>query len=326
MLVQVACFFIAFSYVVSLYMIPAEIRKRRRDDPLHIQYRLIFSTFSTISSVVLLYFLSSKKLVTLPGDSFLESIGFKLDRLLPSVVISFVLMIVFYLGPVTVHITMLVLKSVYKIDKYGVIMGSKETNFVEEFMKQIDNTIASVNLRSQSLQNFRNLIFAPISEEIAFRALMIPLLFSVSTTSPVWLAVFSPIWFALAHVHHIYEKIRDGSSVVSAFVTVMVQLTYTSIFGVIAALMLMRTYSIAGPIVSHMICNICGLPCLDFMTAPPREPVSLSYHRMGSDWSVLYPYRYFLLFLHGFGLLMFSLCIFPFTETYAAVSPLWAYN
>ena len=85
---------VSSSYVLSLYMVPAHIRVLSRDHPTHIYYRMIFSSFATLLSVMLCYCMKSY----FSNGNFLELIGFKFDRALYSAFISVSLMFVFYLG------------------------------------------------------------------------------------------------------------------------------------------------------------------------------------------------------------------------------------
>jgi len=168
----------------------------------------------------------------------------------------------------------------------------------------------------------RNFISATITEEIVFRALMIPVLYkswvlesssSSSSLSP-WTVILScPIFFGIAHVHHCIEEIRNGSKVLTAIMRTVVQITYTSIFGFIAALLFMRTGNLISPLVAHIICNFFGLPDIGFMS------------KSSNELSFLYPYRYFLLFLHALGLILFSNTIMMLTENTSKTSFYWKY-
>lgn len=114
-------------------------------------------------------------------------------------------------------------------------------------------------------------------------------------SSLLYIAYICPLWFGFAHIHHFYHKITSGdTTIISAIITTLIQLTYTTIFGFIATLLFMRTGNIMGkyyvfvyiyliciiilililllliinnllficigPIVSHIYCNIMGLP------------------------------------------------------------------
>jgi hypothetical protein len=52
------CLFLTLLYVIPLYLIPTKIKRLSRDEPNHIKYRLIASTFSTLlmeKSLILSY-------------------------------------------------------------------------------------------------------------------------------------------------------------------------------------------------------------------------------------------------------------------------------
>lgn len=166
------------------------------------------------------------------------------------------------------------------------------------------------------LLHYRNLLHAPITEEVAFRSLMILVLSSSCTGDSnqhmqrdgcmLNVALFTPAWFAIAHVHHLLEKLFVAKmSLTSAVLSTVIQLSYTSIFGLIASYLYISTGNIFSPIVSHVMCNFFGLPDIGFLN-PPRSPNS-------NYLSFLYPYRYALLFLHALGLILFSfLLLSPF--------------
>ena len=125
------------------------------------------------------------------------------------------------------------------------------------------------------------------------------------------------MWFALAHVHHLFEKLYvQKQPLASAVISTIVQLTYTSIFGAIATYLHVRTGSIAAPITCHMICNFVGLPDFSFFHPPGGlNSTSLSY---------MYPYRIVLVVLHGAGLLVFYCAVSTSTEATAEKSALWS--
>jgi len=102
-----------------------------------------------------------------------------------------------------------------------------------------------------NLQAFRNYIAAPLSEEIVFRACMCPLLVAggFSQAAAIWI---SPLFFSLAHVHHILRGERVAM--------VILQAAYTCIFGWYAALLFLRTGHLLAPLLAHMFCNVMQLP------------------------------------------------------------------
>ena len=109
----------------------------------------------------------------------------------------------------------------------------------------------------------RNLVVAPIGEELIFRACMVaPMLVGgVSAGGCVWKA---PLWFGFAHVHHFLERVRNGTPINEAALGTVFQLTYTTIFGAFATYVLLQTSSLPAAILVHTFCNFMGFP--DFVS------------------------------------------------------------
>jgi membrane protease YdiL (CAAX protease family) len=162
---------------------------------------------------------------------------------------------------------------------------------------------------------FRNFLFAPVTEEIVFRGIIVASLFSSYYTnqkedrSYLSLAFLSTFFFGLAHLHHLFEKLRFGKeSVFVAVLSTVIQFTYTSIFGMMAALFFIRTGNVYSSILSHIFCNYFGLPDLGFLYSSSDEK------GRGNEYSVLYAHRQALLVLHGLGLVIFGFVFFPLTK------------
>ena len=153
----------------------------------------------------------------------------------------------------------------------------------------------------------RSLIIAPITEEIVFRGLMIPAIFShccidgqvSGRAAAKHVSLRAPFFFGVAHAHHVYEKLWvNGQKPGNVLASTMLQLAYTSIFGAIASYLLVGTGNLGACISSHMICNFIGLPDLSFLDE--RSPMGY-----------MHPYRYVLLVLHVFGLIAFWFLLDP---------------
>ena len=166
---------------------------------------------------------------------------------------------------------------------------------------------------------FRNLFIAPVTEELCFRGLMVPILFHSFCTQNSYpcyfVAIVCPLFFGLAHINHFFEQLYNGITLQMLLVQTLVQIAYTTVFGVMAAFFLMRTGNICSPILSHAICNLVGLPDMSFMS-PPK-----SFHASFS--SFLYPIRTLVFVLHGLGLLLFAYSFSYFTDSLVHQSSLW---
>jgi prenyl protein peptidase len=216
------------------------------------------------------------------------------------------------LGPIIVNIIYIIIICSYNITITGkLIKKQNKINILYELSKIIDNYIQSYS----KIALFRNFIFATITEELVFRALMIPVLYKSlvleSNYSSFHIILICPIFFGLAHIHHCIEEIRNGTKISTAAIKTLIQITYTSIFGFIAALLFMRTGNFISPLIAHIICNFYGLPDLGF-TMPISDKLSF-----------MYSYRYFLLFLHAFGLILFGSTVMIATEKISKSSFYW---
>ena len=141
----------------------------------------------------------------------------------------------------------------------------------------------------------RNLCIAPLVEEVIFRACLLPpLLVSITTkrnnrltpTQSSWIA---PLFFGIAHLHHFYEKYRQipsrdrSNKVIGQLVLVVaVQWTYTTLFGAYVSHIFIRTCSLLGITLAHILCNYMGLPNVSF-----THPTSNLY---GYFWFILIMY------------------------------------
>ena len=118
---------------------------------------------------------------------------------------------------------------------------------------------------------YRNLLIAPLSEELVFRSLTIPL-FLLARTSPVRIVFLTPLVFGGAHLHHLVEFLQSRTPEGRSFPPIAVwlngiamslfQFTYTSLFGFFAAFVFLRTGSFWAAFAAHSLCNKLGLPRL----------------------------------------------------------------
>ena len=147
-------------------------------------------------------------------------------------------------------------------------------------------------------QSARNLIAAPLAEEILFRGVVLAILVAggFGFTACVLL---SPCLFGMAHLHHLLSHVRArGVSVPQAVLMVSFQLCYTTLFGSYAAAVYLRTGHLTGVILAHAFCNLMGFPELRFMN--PR-------HR-------LHPKRSAIILAFVAGIVIFSVSFVPLTD------------
>ncbi|PSK77464.1 hypothetical protein CJJ07_002728 [Candidozyma auris] len=121
-----------------------------------------------------------------------------------------------------------------------------------------------------SLWGFRDHVFAPVTEELIYRALVLCILQPV--VSSTWaLTVYTPMLFGLAHLHHGWSLYKQGTSLVTVLFTAAFQFLYTTVFGILAN----RVYLESGnnlwcAIVTHSTCNLGGFPSLEIRKTHAR--------------------------------------------------------
>lgn len=232
-----APFLLGLSYVASLYVWRSNLD---RDHPDTIKRRFISAAFMTIVSPVFVYMFGSPEL--LAKYPLTEIIGLRWPGLVQASIFPLVLTMVLFLGP-----TVMLLCD----DRFRVYC-------VPMFWRQ-------------SLRDWiwwRNHVVAPFSEEFTFRACMVPVLLGYYTHQQA--IIISPLFFGVAHFHHMVERIRKGQDIFTSFLVSVFQFTYTTVFGMYSALLFVKTGHFAAPFLVHAYCNFMGFP--DFGEVANSEP------------------------------------------------------
>jgi len=257
-----APFLLGLSYVASLYVWRSNLD---RDHPDTIKRRFISAAFMTIVSPVFVYMFGSPEL--LAQYPLAELIGLRLPGLAQASIFPLLLTMVLFLGPSVMLLC---------DDRFRVYL-------VPMFWRQ-------------SLRDWiwwRNHVVAPFSEEFTFRACMVPVLLGYYTHHQA--IIISPLFFGVAHFHHMVERIRKGQDVCHSFLVSVFQFTYTTVFGMYSALLFVKTGHFAAPFLVHAYCNFMGFP--DFGEVINSEPKK----------------RMFLILMFVFGALAFYLLLDSFT-------------
>lgn len=173
-------------------------------------------------------------------------------------------------------------------------------------------------------------IQAPITEEVAFRSIIVTL-HLLAGISPTRIVFVSPLYFGIAHVHHFYEfKLTNPYVPLGpALFRTIFQFTYTTVFGWYAAFLYLRTGSIFAVFLAHSFCNCCGLPRLwgrvqvemmpqtmagrnkDYVEFPSRR---IQQQQLGIGWTIAY---YLILLV---GTVAFWSQLWPLTESRHALA------
>lgn len=150
----------------------------------------------------------------------------------------------------------------------------------------------------------------PITEECLFRSAAVPLLLVAGTTLTNTI-LLSPLVFGLAHAHHFYEfRITNPEvSVPTALARSVLQFSYTSLFGIYATFLFLRTGSLGAVIAVHTFCNCMGLPRVWGKVQPWWMTMKEIESPSALHWTVIH---YVLLFS---GAVAWYQALLPLTET-----------
>ncbi|CAL5387495.1 unnamed protein product [Camellia sinensis] len=135
----------------------------------------------------------------------------------------------------------------------------RSSNCINNVLQMVIGKMFSI---VSNVSAWRNYFVAPLTEELVFRACMIPLLLcgGFKTYGVIF---FCPIFFSLAHLNHFLECYTEQNrSLLKASMVVGLQLGYTVIFGSYASFLFIRTGHLIAPVVAHIFCNFMGLPVL----------------------------------------------------------------
>ncbi|KAF2688645.1 Abi-domain-containing protein [Lentithecium fluviatile CBS 122367] len=284
-------------YVVPFYLSPATRPSPQltRDAPSSIRARIRAVTFSCIVSVVLAaYVLHQSGHVS--SLDILGLFGFWPISLLDSAR-TMLLVVILFAGP---------------LFEYGIVDGG-----LKDWIRGKD-----VYQVLSSWVGYRNYVMGPISEELIWRSLIIPL-HVLANFSGKQIIFLTPLYFGIAHVHHLYEFriTHPHIPLVQAVARSLFQFTYTSLFGFFAAFVFLRTGNVFSAILAHSFCNWMGLPRFyGRVGVEAGEPIgppgkrdgkggALRYSSKGTTWTIAY---YIILVAGALG---FYWQLFPLTES-----------
>jgi len=178
----------------------------------------------------------------------LRILGFRLDGLLPAIFIPPLLTGVLFAGPL--------------------------------LMDYLDNNPMTKKLKCSAVV-FRNLVAAPITEELCFRSGLVSF-WVVRGVSITRTLLLSPLLFGLAHVHHAVDLVKNQKwPLIHAFLACLFQFSYTVIFGWYAAFLFLRTGHIASVVTVHCFCNFMGFPPLRAIPSHPHKKILIITYLIG---------------------------------------------
>lgn len=239
-----AASFLGLAYVGGLYVWRSDLD---RDHPETIKRRFLSAFCTTCLCPPLVYTFGSSELLS--NHTLAEVVGFRSQGLLAAVTVPLVLTVILFLGPLAM-----------------LLSGDR--------IRWMSHT----SYWSQCVKDWvwwRNHVVAPFTEEFAFRACMLPILLGYYTTHGA--VVISPLFFGIAHFHHMIERIRRGQDLKTAFFISSFQFAYTTVFGMYSAFLFVRTGHLAACVVVHGFCNFMGFPdMVELINQEPKKCLVLS--------------------------------------------------
>ncbi|XP_051001796.1 CAAX prenyl protease 2 isoform X5 [Acomys russatus] len=227
-----SCFSLACSYVGSLYVWKSELP---RDHPAVIKRR--FTSVLVVSSLSPLCVLLWRELTGIqPGTSLLTLMGFRLEGIFPAALLPLLLTMILFLGP---------LMQLSMDCPCDLTDGLKVVLAPRSWARCLTD-----------MRWLRNQVIAPLTEELVFRACMLPMLAPCTGLGP---AVFTcPLFFGVAF-----------------------QFSYTAVFGAYTAFLFIRTGHLIGPVLCHSFCNYMGFPAVCAALEHPQKWPLLAGYALG---------------------------------------------
>lgn len=254
------CSAISISYVAALYVIvPNSIQRLSRDDPRQIRWRSLATVIVGAISIIFSRIISCE-------DGLLSISGLSIATFVYEARATLIA-----LGHVMVLYSCPLVRSLIRISR----MTAPNDGPLATLKALVKNyyaictapTIAGL-LRTDGNEQLqwvllRNYILAPLTEEIVFRGSIIPILKASGMNDRLIIWV-SPLFFGFAHIHHAFVKYCQGQPLLAILLQTIVQFAYTTLFGLYASFIFLKTKSLWAVIVAHSFCNIMGLPDLSF--------------------------------------------------------------
>uniref|UniRef100_A0A672GF84 CAAX prenyl protease 2 n=1 Tax=Salarias fasciatus TaxID=181472 RepID=A0A672GF84_SALFA len=265
----VCCLLLACSYVGSLYVWRSELP---RDHPAVIKRR--FTSVLVVSGLSPVFVWTWREFTGVEtGSSLLALMGIRFEGLIPAIILPLLLTMVLFLGPLMQ----------LALDCPWSFLDGMRVVFDPWFW----------TLCASDMRWLRNQVVAPLTEELVFRACMLPMLVPCAGAAA---AIFTcPLFFGVAHFHHVIELLRFRQGTLSGiFLSAVFQFSYTAVFGAYTAFIFIRTGHLVGPVLCHSFCNYMGFPAIGAALEHPRRLSVLTCYLLG--------------------VLLFLLCLFPFTD------------
>lgn len=274
---------ISSCFVFNLYLlVPREIQKLAHADARQIKWRA-FSVLVTCLLAVLMYpqiFCEKRrfsdddetyftKYIADPASDLFYVIRhiFGLQRMVHgrplTTVLPLVHVVILYSGS---FVTSILEDYILHVRNMEYKQNPRNTNAQGQsfFSSKIFQRRKEINLNRVSFSNpwqfSRDFIFAPLTEELIFRACIIPPFLYNSQWTVIQICWTVPWFFGFAHVHHAIQKYRHDMPIQAIIVSTLFQLSYTTLFGAYACYSYIKSGSLLAIVLVHSFCNFMGLP------------------------------------------------------------------
>ncbi|XVE75991.1 hypothetical protein DITRI_Ditri12bG0136700 [Diplodiscus trichospermus] len=215
--------------------------------------RFICAAISSVASVTFCALVLPIRSVE--ASSLFGVYGIRSDHIWQAMIFPLFLTSLMYAGSLT-------LKSMLLVNKWKEHWNQDGRPLLDCIRSNLLSFPGQMSSLASNILFWRNFVVAPLTEELLFRACMIPLLLcgGFKAYNVIFLC---PTFFSLAHLNHMTEIYsRHNYSLLKASMVIGLQLGYTVIFGSYASFLFMRTGNLLAPLVAHVFCNYMGLPVL----------------------------------------------------------------
>ncbi|XP_051130679.1 CAAX prenyl protease 2 isoform X1 [Andrographis paniculata] len=160
--------------------------------------------------------------------------GVRIDHIWEAMVYPLSLTSLMYAGSFVLRLLSIIQESTECLNDDGSLYLVYVKNTFMDFIEWLVSVSSSVSA-------WRNYVVAPLTEELVFRACMIPLLLC-GGFSAYTVILLCPIFFSLAHLNHFFEVyLQQKGNLLKACAIIGFQLGYTVIFGAFASFLFIRT-------------------------------------------------------------------------------------
>ena len=264
----------------TIHFTPLRIRMLSHDNPIQIKQRAWATLFSCVVCCLIVVgwcnFLAPHPVHRLPVH---ELLGMRVRGFALAAVVPLMLTVTLFFGALVCRVCEYV--EYQKIDSGS---DPNATVVAPIVWPTISDMTSSIVRYFSDWPNIRTVVLAPITEEFVFRSCMAAVLLCSGTWSSGRITFVLPLFFGVAHAHHFYRRVfLESTPWKTAVLMCVFQFTYTSLFGIYATFVYLRTGHLIAAVLCHCFCNWNGFPDTGWLTnkhdiaRPHMKVIGLSY-------------------------------------------------